>query len=86
MQRIISDEHHPRRDALREFLDRRGIQTLIHYPLPIHLQPGYADLGLGRGSLPVSEWAAAEVLSLPMFPELTEDQVRRVADAIQSFS
>lgn len=77
---------HPRRDMLREFLDRQGIQTLIHYPLPVHLQPGYADLGLGRGSLPQSERAADEVLSLPMYPDLTEDQLQRVADAVCSFS
>lgn len=77
---------HPRRDALREHLKAQGIQTLVHYPLPVHLQPGYANLGLGRGSLPRSEKAADEVLSLPLYPELTEDQVRRVAKACLNFA
>lgn len=77
---------HPKRDALRETLRAQGIHTLIHYPHPVHLQPGYVNLGLGRGSLPKSEQAADEVLSLPMYPELTEDEVRRVADACLKFS
>lgn len=77
---------HPRRDALKNFLDKQGIQTLVHYPLPVHLQPGYADLGLGRGALPQSERAAEEILSLPIFPELTGEEVRRVAEAVNSFS
>ncbi|HNA88570.1 MAG TPA: DegT/DnrJ/EryC1/StrS family aminotransferase [Anaerolineales bacterium] len=77
---------HPRRDALRETLRSQGIQTLVHYPVPVHLQPAYANLGLGRGSLPKSEQAADEVLSLPLYPELTEDQVQRVAEACLGFS
>ena len=77
---------HPKRDSLRETLRAQGIHTLIHYPHPVHLQPGYVNLGLGRGSLPNSEQAADEVLSLPMYPELTEDEVRRVADACLKFS
>lgn len=77
---------HPKRDALRETLWAQGIHTSIHYPHPVHLQPGYVNLGLGRGSLPNSEKAADEVLSLPMYPELTEDEVRRVADACLKFS
>lgn len=77
---------HPRRDELKKFLGRRGIQSLVHYPVPVHLQPGYADLGLVRGSLPRSERAADEVLSLPIFPELTGEEVRRVAEAVCSFS
>ena len=77
---------HPKRDALRETLRAQGIHTVVHYPHPIHLQPGYVNLGLGRGSLPNSEQAADEVLSLPMYPELTEDEVRRVADACLKFS
>lgn len=76
----------PHRNELREFLTRQGIQTLVHYPVPVHLQPGYADLGLVRGGLPRSERAADEVLSLPVFPELTGEEVRRVAEAVRSFS
>jgi dTDP-4-amino-4,6-dideoxygalactose transaminase len=63
------------RDALQQRLDAAGIQTSIHYPIPVHLQPAHADLGHGHGDFPVSEALAAEVLSLPMFPELTPEQI-----------
>ncbi|RME34952.1 MAG: hypothetical protein D6793_07925, partial [Thermoflexia bacterium] len=76
---------HPRRDALQAFLSERGIGTLIHYPVPVHLQPAYADLGHGEGSLPVTETLAREVLSLPMYPELTDGEVRAVAGGILQF-
>lgn len=76
---------HPRRDALREYLRSKGIHTLIHYPVPIHLQPAYKNLGLNPGDLPKAEQAAREVLSLPIYPELTEGEVRRVAEAVRSF-
>ena len=70
------------RDELRGRLEQAGVATGIHYPIPIHLQPAYADLGLGRGSFPVSEQDAAEVLSLPMFPELEDAAIERVAAAV----
>jgi dTDP-4-amino-4,6-dideoxygalactose transaminase len=70
------------RDRLKEFLQGRGIGTLIHYPVPIHKQPAYAGALTGRGGLPRTERAANEILSLPMFPELTDDQVRSVAQQI----
>ena len=73
----------PARDSLQQKLGKRGIQTGIHYPIPVHLQPAYADLGYKEGDFPVSEKAAAEVLSLPMFPELTESQVAAVASALR---
>lgn len=76
---------HPRRDALRDYLKARGIHTLVHYPVPIHLQPAYADLGLSAGSLPNTEQAAREVLSLPIYPELTGEQVARICEAILGF-
>jgi len=63
-------------------LSERGIATGIHYPVPIHLQPAYADLGLGRGAFPRTERAAERILSLPMFPELTEEQIDLVVGAI----
>jgi dTDP-4-amino-4,6-dideoxygalactose transaminase len=69
----------PDRDAWRARLAEAGVQTGIHYPIPIHLQPAYRDLGYLRGSFPVAERVAAEVLSLPMFPELTSEQIARVA-------
>ena len=74
-----------RRDALREHLTSRGIGTGMHYPIPLHLQTAYAGLGLGRGAFPVTEAAAGDILSLPMFPELTADQIGIVADAIREF-
>ena len=70
------------RDALRASLDAQGIQTGIHYPIPVHLQPAHADLGYGAGDFPVAEGIAREVLSLPIFPEMTREQVATVADAI----
>lgn len=70
------------RDTLHEVLSRRGIQTGSHYPIPVHLQEAYADLGYKCGDFPCSERAASEVLSLPMFAELTETQQQRVADAV----
>jgi dTDP-4-amino-4,6-dideoxygalactose transaminase len=74
-----------RRDALREHLAERGVQTGIHYPKPIHLQEAYEELGLRAGAFPASERVAARTLSLPMYPELTTAQVAYVADAIREF-
>ena len=74
----------PERDALQQALQGAGIQTGIHYPVPVHLQPAYGDLGYGAGDFPESEGAAAEVLSLPMYPELTQGQVKAVCDAVRT--
>lgn len=73
------------RDRLQAFLAGRGIQTLIHYPIPAHLQPAYAGLGYKPGSLPVTERVAGAILSLPMYPQLTDAEVNRVVDAIREF-
>ena len=70
------------RDAVRAGLHELGIATGVHYPTPIHLQPAYAHLGHGAGSFPEAERNAARVLSLPMFPELTDAQVDRVVEAL----
>ncbi len=70
------------RDALQERLAQAGIQTGVHYPVPLHLQPAYARLGIREGALPVTERAAREILSLPMFAELTEEAIARVASVI----
>jgi dTDP-4-amino-4,6-dideoxygalactose transaminase len=59
-----------------------GIGTMIHYPVPPHLQPAYADLGIAAGSLPLAERIHAEVLSLPMGPTLRDEEVDRVIDAV----
>jgi len=74
-----------RRAALQVFLKEHGIGSLIHYPVPVHLQPAYRGRLGDVGSLPETERAAREVLSLPMFPELTEAEVRQVADAVREF-
>ena len=73
----------PRRDALQQALNAQGIQTNIHYPIPVHLLPAHADLGHARGAFPHAESAADQVLSLPMFPELTEEQIATVAQGIR---
>ena len=70
------------RERLQSFLHDRGIQTGIHYPIPCHLQGAYADPAYPAGTFPHAEEAAAEVLSLPMFPELTDEQMGTVAQAI----
>lgn len=71
------------RDRLRALLRSAQIQTGLHYPIPVHLQPAYADARYGVGAFPESERAAAEVLSLPMFPQMTGAQLQAVADAVR---
>ena len=73
----------PNRDALRARLAEADIQTGVHYPIPIHLQPAYRDLGYRAGDFPVSERVASEVLSLPMFPEMTTAQIEHVVSAVK---
>jgi dTDP-4-amino-4,6-dideoxygalactose transaminase len=76
---------HPRRDDLQRYLADGGVQTGIHYPIPIHLLPAWSDLGHAAGDFPHAEQAAAEVLSLPMFPELEAEQVEAVCQLIGRF-
>ena len=73
------------RDALKQFLAERGVETKIHYPIPIHLQPCSAALGYHRGDLPVAEAQAQRILSLPVHQALSEDDLRCVARSIQEF-
>jgi len=76
---------HPRRDALQQHLKSAGIETMIHYPVPPHLSPAYADLGYRAGDFPVTEQLALECLSLPMDPHLEDDQVAAVIRAVREF-
>jgi dTDP-4-amino-4,6-dideoxygalactose transaminase len=74
-----------RRDELQKYLLDNGVATGIHYPVPIHLQKAYGYLGLAEGSFPVSEKIAKEILSLPMYPELTEEQIEYVCGKVKKF-
>ena len=71
------------RETVMQRLAAAGIQTIVHYPVPIHLQPAYADLGHGPGAFPAAEEAARTVLSLPMFPEMTREQCAGVGEALR---
>ncbi len=79
---IVETEH---RDALRQHLQEAGIQTGIHYPIPVHLLEAYRDLGYKKGDFPNTEILAERMLSLPMFPELTDEQIEYVARNIRGF-
>jgi dTDP-4-amino-4,6-dideoxygalactose transaminase len=74
-----------KRDALQAYLSERGIGTLIHYPVPPHLQEAYSHLGLKRGAFPIAEEIADTCLSLPMYPGLSHDDIDFIADTIRSF-
>ena len=74
-----------KRDKLMSYLKERGISTGIHYPVPLHLQPAYKNLGFKKGDFPVSEKLADEILSIPVYPELTDEQLNYIVDTIKQF-
>jgi dTDP-4-amino-4,6-dideoxygalactose transaminase len=80
---FVVRSRHPGRDKLREQLKANSVETAIHYPLPCHLQEAYVKFGRGADSLPITEGAAQEVLSLPMYPELTDAEVRAVIEGVR---
>jgi dTDP-4-amino-4,6-dideoxygalactose transaminase len=84
-QYVVRCSDHSVRNRLMPFLSDQGIQTAVHYPVPVHLQPAYAHRLPGSPSLPVTEEICPKILSLPLFPELTDDQVARVAKTIATF-
>jgi dTDP-4-amino-4,6-dideoxygalactose transaminase len=75
----------PARDVLARHLAARGVETAIHYPLPLHLQPAYAFLGHRRGDFPVTEEACETVLSLPLFARMSDEQVAAVTSGVREF-
>ncbi len=88
---VVSVHHlfvilHPDRDALQRHLAEQGIDTLVHYPVPLHRQPGFADLGYAPGDFPVAESACARLLSLPLHPWLLDAEVDRVCGAVRRFA
>jgi dTDP-4-amino-4,6-dideoxygalactose transaminase len=78
---ILADD----RDGLQNYLGEKGIGTGLHYPLPLHLQKAYAHMGLNKGDLPVTERTAERLLSLPMFAELTAEQIEYVAGSVREY-
>ncbi|KAA3616663.1 MAG: DegT/DnrJ/EryC1/StrS family aminotransferase [Calditrichaeota bacterium] len=73
----------PNRDRVLAELNEKGIGAGIHYPVPLHLQPAYSNMNIARGQFPEAERSAKCIISLPLFPELTEEQIQRVADAVK---
>ena len=79
---MIQTDH---RNELKTFLEKNGVGTSIHYPVPIHLQRAAAGLGYGPGSFPVAEQQAKQILSLPVYHNLTHKHLERVVDLIKQF-
>jgi UDP-2-acetamido-2-deoxy-ribo-hexuluronate aminotransferase len=73
------------RDELRKHLRANGISSGIHYPIPVHMQRGFSNLGFSEGDLPQTESVCREVLSLPMYPELADETVMQIADSVRQF-
>jgi dTDP-4-amino-4,6-dideoxygalactose transaminase len=74
-----------KRDMLLEKFKEKGIGSIIYYPIPLHLQKAYKDFGYRKGDFPVAEKVAAEILSLPIFPQIKESQIKKVAEVINDY-
>jgi len=74
------------REALKQHLGEQGIETGLHYPIPLHLQEAYANLGYKKGDFPVSESLSEHILSLPMFPTITKEQIEYVCSTVLEFA
>ena len=74
------------RDKLSEFLKNKGIATVIHYPIPIHLQQAYSELGHKLGDFKFTDKYSSQIISLPMFPELTSDEIQYVSNSLLEFN
>jgi len=83
---VVRCPHRAHRDELKSYLVEHGVGTAIHYPVPIHLQEAYRDLGYRQGDFPVTEACADEILSLPMYPELREDEVRETSELVKAYN
>ena len=83
--RVKSENKEKLRDKLAKFLGEKGVATGLHYPLPLHLQPCFEHLGYKKGDMPVTEDLADTCLSLPMFPEITEEMVAYVAECVKEY-
>lgn len=77
---------HEKREELQKYLEKRGIKTIIHYPIPLHLQPAYRYLGYNEGDFPNTEKFCKEILSIPIFPELEDEEVKKIVEVIKEFS
>ena len=75
-----------KRDKLKEHLEKYGIQTGIHYPIPLHLQPAFSYLGYKKGNFPVAEMLAEKILSIPLYPELKDEEINKIIEAVKSFN
>lgn len=74
-----------KRDELKKYLNKQGISTGIHYPIPLHLQPAYKNLNLSKGTYPISETLSKEILSIPVYPELSQKQLEYIVEKINEF-
>jgi dTDP-4-amino-4,6-dideoxygalactose transaminase len=82
---VIQAGNESEKRSLFDFLNRNGVSALIHYPIPVHLQKAYKDMGYMKGSFPQTESYAKKIISLPMFPELTKKEINYVLETIESF-